>query len=618
MQKVIKSNEFIEFKNYLSKVIKKINDVKNDVNVDVKLKYNLDKYNKIVEGSDSDVLTQYETWYDQLAKVVINNNNTIQQSNEAKEQLNELVEFIINSKVNDNMDEIFNKEKKNNNLLKETLNSVVDKMIDKETIIFNKNEDELKRQANQRKHEFDEKLQNINQMKYQLDVVTIPIEKLFPNDTRIQQDKEIVELKDSGCGVFASLDSMSDKPPDHYINQTEIPITYSNQLISEHYPPRQYPFQHNYQFQPLLNPSQNNFQFQPLLNQSQSQLPEQLELLQNLGTKFDLFQEMILEQFENVNKKIEQISPIEGKEKSNKQQKLVQRKYKEPSENKTNNDARIEKFNLDAIKKRLEENKIDNESILSKYKDLNDDDELKRKSRNEQLITIRNYTADEYETKRSVKLRILDIAAFTGLNEYQIRGVYRREKEKEKAKENGTPIKQAGKEPLVNIEEQKEIVKLITLTENNPMRSRTMTGVVNVLLDKDYTKDQMRNICKQLNGVNYSIKEGMQDYFDRAVQLINGVKLIGFDPGLVLNVDESGFCDKSDYKQQKCSVPSYSTNPHIPIDHSSRKFTLVTGVSASGQLLKPMIICKRKTIDNSIYRNVSMDSFALSIKIMLT
>ncbi|KAL7720408.1 TLDc domain-containing protein [Entamoeba marina] len=68
-------------------------------------------------------------------------------------------------------------------------------MIDKETIIFNKNEDEFKRQANQRKHKFDEKLQNINQMKYQLDDVRSPILKeLYPNDTKIQQDKEIVEL----------------------------------------------------------------------------------------------------------------------------------------------------------------------------------------------------------------------------------------------------------------------------------------------------------------------------------------------------------------------------------------------------------------------------------------
>ncbi|KAL7714423.1 hypothetical protein QTN25_008079 [Entamoeba marina] len=155
MQKVIESNEFKSFKNNLNEVINKLNELKYEINEDINEKYNLEKYYQIIEGSDEDVLTQYETWYDQLSEVVINNNNAINQRNELVQQLEKLNKFI-------------NKEKENNDEIKVTLNSIVYKMIDKETIIFNKQQQNTKNQQNEKQIEFNKQNEKLEKEKHDL------------------------------------------------------------------------------------------------------------------------------------------------------------------------------------------------------------------------------------------------------------------------------------------------------------------------------------------------------------------------------------------------------------------------------------------------------------------
>ncbi|KAL7718482.1 TLDc domain-containing protein [Entamoeba marina] len=203
MQKVIQSNEFIEFKNSLNEVIKKLNELKYEINEDVNEKYNLKKYYQIIEGSDSDVLTQYETWYDQLSEVVINNTNSIKQQNEL-----------------------------NNDEIKVTLNSIVYKMIDKETIIFNKQEqntknqqnekqiefnkqterlekekhdllmklnmekDELQKESVKRKQKYNQKLIELNNLKYQYDTNDYKVFSTIPNDENINFVQSINKMKE--------------------------------------------------------------------------------------------------------------------------------------------------------------------------------------------------------------------------------------------------------------------------------------------------------------------------------------------------------------------------------------------------------------------------------------
>ncbi|KAL7714425.1 TLDc domain-containing protein [Entamoeba marina] len=219
MQKVIESNEFLSFKNNLNEVIKKLNELKDEINEDINEKYNLDKYYQIIEGSDEDVLTQYETWYDQLSEVVINNNNAIKQRNDLVQQLEELNKFI-------------NKEKENNDEIKVTLNSIVYKMIDKETIIFNKQQQNIKNQQNEkqiefnkqneklekekqellmkfnmekeelqkendkRKQKYNEKLKELNNLKYQYDTDDYKVISTISNDENVNFVQSINKMKE--------------------------------------------------------------------------------------------------------------------------------------------------------------------------------------------------------------------------------------------------------------------------------------------------------------------------------------------------------------------------------------------------------------------------------------
>ncbi|KAL7720455.1 TLDc domain-containing protein [Entamoeba marina] len=218
MEKVINSNEFINFKKYLNEVMKKINEVKEDIKEDINKKYNLEKYEQIIEGSDEDVLTQYETWYDQLEEVVINNTNVIKQKNELVQQLEELNKFI-------------EKEKENNDEIKVTLNSLVYKMIEKKTIIFNKKEEigkvkkeekqneynkenerlekekeellkkfnmekeQLQKKSDKRKQEFKEKLTELDNMKYSCDSNCYRKLSQISNDENINFASSIDKLK---------------------------------------------------------------------------------------------------------------------------------------------------------------------------------------------------------------------------------------------------------------------------------------------------------------------------------------------------------------------------------------------------------------------------------------
>ncbi|KAL7714053.1 TLDc domain-containing protein [Entamoeba marina] len=187
MKKIIQSNGFKQFKNDLNEVINLVNDISNEVNQNVREKYNLDKYDTVIEGSDEDVLLQYETWYDQLNAIIIKNDDIIKQSSEAKQEIIDLVDLFSNLNVKDNIELISNKEMMNNNEVKKTLDSIVNKIVDKENYIFNKKEEE-------RKLKYDARLNELNQMKSRYDNILVNI---FENDTRIQQDNEIIELKPS-------------------------------------------------------------------------------------------------------------------------------------------------------------------------------------------------------------------------------------------------------------------------------------------------------------------------------------------------------------------------------------------------------------------------------------
>ncbi|KAL7722967.1 TLDc domain-containing protein [Entamoeba marina] len=178
MKRATDSNIFIAFKKYCVEFLDTLNQMKCQFDIDLKDKYNLVKYNQIVEGSDEDVIAQYETWYDQLAEIVINNNIAIKRIFEATNCLTEIIEFT-------------NKEMMKNDEIKSNLNQLVDKIIDKEKEIFEKEQQE-------RRDTFQDKLVELNEMKYTYDT---DVYNLFPNDKEIQELAPSINKLKEWCGT---------------------------------------------------------------------------------------------------------------------------------------------------------------------------------------------------------------------------------------------------------------------------------------------------------------------------------------------------------------------------------------------------------------------------------
>ncbi|KAL7721465.1 hypothetical protein QTN25_001137 [Entamoeba marina] len=94
MEKVISNEAFVNLRNDMDEIINQFKGIENDINQNVRDKYQLQQYEQIVEGSDEDVLQQYENMYDKFAEIVINKNNAIEQSNESIKQINDIIEYI--------------------------------------------------------------------------------------------------------------------------------------------------------------------------------------------------------------------------------------------------------------------------------------------------------------------------------------------------------------------------------------------------------------------------------------------------------------------------------------------------------------------------------------------
>ena len=90
--------------------------------------------------------------------------------------------------------------------------------------------------------------------------------------------------------------------------------------------------------------------------------------------------------------------------------------------------------------------------------------------------------------------------------------------------------------------------------------------------------------------------ETVSAYFD-------GLRVIDNTPAaLVINIDESGQQDWADKRRLPCYVPASvcGKTVNMPVERSSTRSTLAVAISLSGELLKPLVIVGRKTVDNEL------------------
>ncbi|KAL7715597.1 hypothetical protein QTN25_006910 [Entamoeba marina] len=145
MEKFISNKVFDQLKSNLNDFVTIMNEVKKTTDLDPKIIGILNDCNKQASGSDEDILIHYETLYDKLSEFPIKKDEVIKKcqdnfnmiKNVAK-QMDELSKIIKQITTNEQIDESINKEVILNDKIKITTNDLVDKIIERKQIIFNK------------------------------------------------------------------------------------------------------------------------------------------------------------------------------------------------------------------------------------------------------------------------------------------------------------------------------------------------------------------------------------------------------------------------------------------------------------------------------------------------
>jgi hypothetical protein len=88
-------------------------------------------------------------------------------------------------------------------------------------------------------------------------------------------------------------------------------------------------------------------------------------------------------------------------------------------------------------------------------------------------------------------------------------------------------------------------------------------------------------------------------YFEALSQNVTDVPA-----AFLFNLDESGFRDWADRREQTVVVPSSYTanNIGIPVDRPMKRGSLLICISADGTALKPLLIIRRKTIEKEFFK----------------
>ncbi|KAL7718240.1 TLDc domain-containing protein [Entamoeba marina] len=162
-----------------------VNNAEDEVKKNIYDKYDLEKYERVVEGNDEDILQKYNEMYKEIKAIVIKKNNAIKKGGSTIEKLQEIeaiLESIKKETSTYGLNLIRNKEIQNTNQIIQCLNQLVDKILEKEVYMFNKKEEEFEQQKQQRKQEFEEKQNDINNMKYTFLINPVEVPKVDIGD----------------------------------------------------------------------------------------------------------------------------------------------------------------------------------------------------------------------------------------------------------------------------------------------------------------------------------------------------------------------------------------------------------------------------------------------------
>ncbi|KAL7714966.1 hypothetical protein QTN25_007684 [Entamoeba marina] len=154
MNKIVNVDAFVEFQQIVCDMMGALKGVENDIFKDVEEKYNLTKFDEIPDGSNEEILNKYLKMYDELNSVVQTKDIEIMKGHTAINDIVDMMNYLKKVTTKDYLESIITKHQDDSSKIKDRINQLVDKMVEIEEDIFQKNEEKYRIEAEERKQQF--------------------------------------------------------------------------------------------------------------------------------------------------------------------------------------------------------------------------------------------------------------------------------------------------------------------------------------------------------------------------------------------------------------------------------------------------------------------------------
>ncbi|KAL7714902.1 hypothetical protein QTN25_007626 [Entamoeba marina] len=144
----------LNFKKIVCDMMGALKGVENDIFKDVEEKYNLTKFDEIPDGSNEEILNKYLKMYDELNSVVQTKDIEIMKGHTAINDIVYMMNYLKKVTTKDYLESIITKHQDDSSKIKDRINQLVDKMVEIEEDIFQKNEEKYRIEAEERKQQF--------------------------------------------------------------------------------------------------------------------------------------------------------------------------------------------------------------------------------------------------------------------------------------------------------------------------------------------------------------------------------------------------------------------------------------------------------------------------------
>ena len=167
--------------------------------------------------------------------------------------------------------------------------------------------------------------------------------------------------------------------------------------------------------------------------------------------------------------------------------------------------------------------------------------------------------------------------------------------------------------PKLTPEQELEVLDWLSncYNNNNPQTPRDLRNEILNRFDVFVTKNWFRYLMKKYpnklviatahpqDDKRLSVtKNTAKEHISNLLNYVNGIPT-----ELILNLDEASSSDWEDRRSKKVIVPEYAKDRRIEfeVSRATKKITICSTISMAGDVLPPLIVSRRKTIDDDVY-----------------